>query len=96
MRPPTAPGPASAACPPAVARDAGHGACRADRHGRRTTGVTGGDEMDSYGDMVGLLVVVAMIWVGWTVALAAWREGTTSPSDPVVDLRGTPGRDPGH
>lgn len=64
---------------------------REENHGSH-----GGDEMDSYGDMVGLLVVVAMIWVGWTVALAAWREGTTSPSDPVVDLRGTPGRDPGH
>lgn len=52
--------------------------------------------MDSYGDMVGLLVVVAMIWIGWMVALTAWREGTTSPPGPVVDRRGTPGRDPGH
>jgi hypothetical protein len=43
--------------------------------------------MDSYGDVVGVLTVVVMIRVGWSVAKAAWRDIDRPRPGLVLDLR---------
>lgn len=56
-------------------------------------GSQGVSEMDSYGDVVGMLVVVAMIRVGWALARSAWREAERSQPGVVLDLRAAPSDD---
>lgn len=50
----------------------------------------GVNEMDSYGDVVGVLVVVAMVRVGWALARSAWREAARPLPGVVLDLRTAP------
>lgn len=48
--------------------------------------------MDTWGDVTGVLVVIAMIWVGWLLARAAWRELPSRPGETVLDLRSVESR----
>lgn len=43
--------------------------------------------MDTWSDVTGVIVVMAMIRVGWMLARAAWNEVPGVPRDAVVDLR---------
>ena len=43
--------------------------------------------MDTWGDVTGVIVVIAMVRVGWMLARAAWNEVPGVPQDAVVDLR---------
>ena len=38
--------------------------------------------MDSFADVTGVLLVMAMIWVGWLVARVAWREAQSQAAPP--------------
>jgi hypothetical protein len=46
--------------------------------------------MDSYADVVGVVVVLTMIRVGWGVLRTAWEEGTRPRPELVLDLREPP------
>lgn len=48
--------------------------------------------MDTWSDVTGVLVVVTMIWVGWLLARAAWRELPSRSGETVVDLRAVESR----
>lgn len=42
--------------------------------------------MDTYGDLIGVVVVAAMIRVGWSLARAALNEAARPRPEPVLDL----------
>lgn len=43
--------------------------------------------MDTWGDVTGVIVVLAMIRVGWMLARAAWSEVPGVPREAAIDLR---------
>ena len=43
--------------------------------------------MDTWGDVIGVVVVLAMIRVGWALAKAAWNELPDVQRGGVLDLR---------
>ncbi len=43
--------------------------------------------MDTWGDVTGVIVVMAMIRVGWMLARAAWNEAPGVRREAVLDLR---------
>jgi hypothetical protein len=43
--------------------------------------------MDTWGDVTGVIVVIAMIRVGWMLARAAWSEVPAGRRGAILDLR---------
>ena len=43
--------------------------------------------MDTWGDVTGVVVVLAMIRAGWALAKAAWNELPDPRRGDVIDLR---------